>query len=278
MGDNGATAREAPVHNSEYHALHGDGDIFESNQGKNVLSTTSVGGLSTKLRGITRINKVCSPTSKTYKWVMNGHRGCEEKGYDHITHDRIDDFSAFCSMLKGFSNLSGFSDLQDGVGPQCREIGAEEKVSMTVEEKVSMTGRSHASNETTKSPKEAEKVNDEIRDRDRVHINTQDLAKLVLEEDAEREFPSNQQQGWQTKKTNHVEGENYMATLKDKTADYPSPFAQADTVYKADEYWLDGDEAWDRNGILQSTSDYDYDTWFDKRWGVDDVDMTSWTG
>ena len=66
-------------------------------------------------------------------------------------------------MLKGFSNLSGFSNLQDGVGTQSREI--------EVEEKGSESGKGHASNETTKSPQEAEKVNDEIRNRDRLHIN-----------------------------------------------------------------------------------------------------------
>ncbi len=171
-------------------------------------------------------------------------------------------------MLKGFSDLSGFSDLQDGASTQSREIG--------VEEKEPKSGKSHEKHNTANSTRNAGKTNDEIRDLDRSKLSRKH-AEIVLAlgsaTPGKCESLSNQQQGWQTKKTNHVEGENDMATLKDKAADYPSPSAQADTVYKADEYWLDGDEAWDRNGILPSTSDYGYDTWFDNRWGVDDVDM-----
>ena len=65
-------------------------------------------------------------------------------------------------MMKGVSSLSSFSDLQDGVGTQSREIG--------VEEKESKSGKSQASSNAGKSPQEDGKEKDETRDRDRLHI------------------------------------------------------------------------------------------------------------
>ena len=94
-GYDGAATPRDDMNDSLYHANFWVDGKFEPFQPKIEISTKSNGGLSPELRGTARLRKVYSPTSKTYRWIMNGHTGHQEKGYDRITRDQKDDSSAF---------------------------------------------------------------------------------------------------------------------------------------------------------------------------------------
>ena len=127
MGYDGAAARGAAVNNSLYQAIPRGGGKIEQSQPKIEIFVESVDDVSGRLQGQGGLYKITPPTTKTDERVLDEYSEYQEKGYGHFTHDREASFGAFCSMRKGFSDLSGFSDLQDDVLTQSRETGAEEE-------------------------------------------------------------------------------------------------------------------------------------------------------
>ena len=107
MGYNGAAARGAAGNNSLYQAIPRCGGKIEPFQPKIEIFDESFDDVSGRLPGQGGLYKITPPTTKTDEWFWMSTRNTRKRGYGHFTHDREGNFGAFCSMLKGFSDLSG---------------------------------------------------------------------------------------------------------------------------------------------------------------------------